>query len=98
MNVIYLIFRIYFQYFSGESAFHSMMSGFGWAKHPLVRRIDKLDPNLPITLMYGSRSWVDHSAADILQEKKVGSYFKLQVGLLNILVEFEFINMQVFFH
>lgn len=57
-----------------------MMSGFGWAKNPLVRRINKLDENLPITLMYGSRTWLDHSAANILQEKRVGSYFKLQVG------------------
>lgn len=67
---------------SGESAFHSMMSGYGWAKNPLVRRVDKLNSKLPITLMYGSRSWVDHSAADVLQEKHVGSYFKLQVSYI----------------
>lgn len=71
---------ITFYHFSGESGFHSMMSGFGWAKNPLVRRIHKLDPNLPITLLYGSRSWVDHSAGNVLQEKRAGTYFELQVS------------------
>ncbi|XP_047741669.1 1-acylglycerol-3-phosphate O-acyltransferase ABHD5-like [Hyalella azteca] len=27
---------------SGETAFHSLMSGFGWAKHPMVHRLDSL--------------------------------------------------------
>nr|CAH7733957.1 unnamed protein product [Callosobruchus chinensis] len=64
---------------SGESAFHAMMSDFGWAKVPIVKRIDKLDPKMPVTLLYGARSWVDHSAGDIIKEKRTSSYFKLQV-------------------
>lgn len=59
-----------------------MMSGFGWAKNPIVRRIDKLNDSLPITLLYGSRSWVDHSAADVIQEKRGNSYFNLQVSII----------------
>ncbi|CAG9858495.1 unnamed protein product [Phyllotreta striolata] len=64
---------------SGESAFHAMMSDFGWAKNPMVNRIDKLKPEVPITLLYGSRSWIDHSASDIIKEKRMKSFFKLQV-------------------
>ncbi|CAH0550800.1 unnamed protein product [Brassicogethes aeneus] len=64
---------------SGETAFHSMMSGFGWAKNPMVKRIDKLEINVPITLIYGSRSWIDHSAANIIRDKRINSYFKSQV-------------------
>ncbi|XP_072396698.1 (Lyso)-N-acylphosphatidylethanolamine lipase-like isoform X1 [Diabrotica undecimpunctata] len=64
---------------SGEGAYHAMMADFGWAKNPMVRRIDKLRQDLPITLLYGSRSWVDHSAGEILKEKRVNSVFKLQV-------------------
>lgn len=59
---------------SGESVFHAMMSGFGWAKHPMVNRIDKLDKDVPITLIYGSRSWVDNSAGEIIKEKRMMSY------------------------
>ncbi|XP_019881715.1 (Lyso)-N-acylphosphatidylethanolamine lipase isoform X2 [Aethina tumida] len=64
---------------SGEAAFHTMMSGFGWAKNPMVKRIDKLRPDIPITLTYGSRTWIDHSAAEIIKDKRMDSYFKLQV-------------------
>ncbi|XP_050305889.1 (Lyso)-N-acylphosphatidylethanolamine lipase-like isoform X2 [Anthonomus grandis grandis] len=73
------IYQCNSQHPSGESAFHSMMSGFGWAKNPMVQRIDHLDAEIPITLLYGSKSWIDHSAEDILKEKRYKSYFKLQV-------------------
>ncbi|KAJ8960137.1 hypothetical protein NQ318_003856 [Aromia moschata] len=61
------------------SAFRSMMHGFGWAKNPIVTRIHELNSNIPITLLYGSRSWLDHSVADIVKEKRLHSYFKLQM-------------------
>ena len=28
---------------TGEAAFHSLMSGFGWARHPMLPRLDKLE-------------------------------------------------------
>lgn len=65
--------------FSGEAAFHAMMSGFGWAKHPIVNRIDKLHKDVPITLLYGSRSWVDNSAGEVIKEKRMDSFVNLQV-------------------
>ncbi|XP_063894166.1 1-acylglycerol-3-phosphate O-acyltransferase ABHD5 isoform X6 [Helicoverpa armigera] len=55
---------------SGESAFHTLMTGFGWAKNPMVRRVDELDPALPITVLYGSRSWVDNSSGQVLLEHR----------------------------
>jgi hypothetical protein len=57
-----------------------MMSGFGWAKNPMVKRIDTMKKDIPITLLYGSRSWIDHSATDIIKNKRIDSYFKLQVS------------------
>ncbi|CAH1163557.1 unnamed protein product [Phaedon cochleariae] len=73
------IYQCNSQYPSGESAFRSMMSDFGWAKNPIVRRIDQLRAEIPITLLYGSRSWIDHSAGEIIKEKRIHNYFKLQV-------------------
>ncbi|KAG5891495.1 hypothetical protein JTB14_009829 [Gonioctena quinquepunctata] len=64
---------------SGESAFRALMSEYGWAKNPIVRRLDQLRKDIPITLLYGSRSWLDHSAGEIIKEKRTTSYFKLQV-------------------
>ncbi|KAG7207862.1 hypothetical protein KM043_009461 [Ampulex compressa] len=64
---------------SGESAFHAMMQGFGWAKNPIVKRMDKLDPEIPITLLYGSRSWVDNSAGETIKQSRLSSYVNVQV-------------------
>ncbi|XP_026740866.1 1-acylglycerol-3-phosphate O-acyltransferase ABHD5 isoform X4 [Trichoplusia ni] len=55
---------------SGESAFHTLMTGFGWAKNPMMRRLDQLDPALPITVLYGSRSWVDNSSGQVILEHR----------------------------
>ncbi|XP_076618930.1 pummelig isoform X1 [Colletes latitarsis] len=63
---------------SGESAFHAMMQGFGWAKNPIVRRMDKLSSEIPITLLYGSRSWVDNSSWETLKQAKSSSYINVQ--------------------
>ncbi|XP_012540382.1 (Lyso)-N-acylphosphatidylethanolamine lipase isoform X1 [Monomorium pharaonis] len=64
---------------SGESAFHAMMHGFGWAKNPIVKRMDKLNENIPITLLYGSRSWVDNSAGETIKLHRSSSYVNVQV-------------------
>lgn len=61
---------MYFHYHSGEAAFHAMMSGFGWAKNPMVRRIEQLRSDTPVTLLYGSRSWVDNRAGHVIKEKR----------------------------
>jgi len=71
--------------FSGESAFHAMMSGFGWAKNPMIKRINELQPNIPITLLYGSRSWVDNTAGEAIKQTRFGSYVNVQVIFLQFL-------------
>jgi pimeloyl-ACP methyl ester carboxylesterase len=43
---------------SGESAFHSLMTGFAWAKDPMFPRLSSLDPDVPVTALYGGTSWV----------------------------------------
>lgn len=67
----------------GESAFHAMMYGFGWAKNPIVKRMHKLRDNIPITLLYGSRSWVDNSAGEMIKQNRSSSYVNVQVQKLN---------------
>ncbi|XP_055679992.1 (Lyso)-N-acylphosphatidylethanolamine lipase isoform X1 [Lutzomyia longipalpis] len=64
---------------AGESAFHSMMSGFGWAKHPMIHRMKDLDKDVPITMMYGSRSWVDRASGDSIKLSRIHSYVNIQV-------------------
>ncbi|XP_034945385.1 (Lyso)-N-acylphosphatidylethanolamine lipase isoform X2 [Chelonus insularis] len=64
---------------SGESAFHAMMQGFGWAKYPMINRIDEMNEEIPITLIYGSRSWVDNSSGEMIKQKRVNSYVNIHI-------------------
>ncbi|XP_026321021.1 1-acylglycerol-3-phosphate O-acyltransferase ABHD5 isoform X1 [Hyposmocoma kahamanoa] len=64
---------------SGESAFHTLMQSFGWAKNPMVHRLDKLDPNLPVTVLYGARSWVDNTTGQVLTEQRRSDKTYVQV-------------------
>lgn len=43
---------------SGESAFHSMMTGAAWAKHPMFPRLENLSEEIPTSVIYGGQSWV----------------------------------------
>lgn len=58
-----------------------MSVSFGWAKHPMVNRIDALREDIPITLLYGSRSWVDHSSGELIHEKRQDSHVNIQVHM-----------------
>lgn len=64
---------------SGESAFHTMMTGFGWAKHPMIKRMHEIRPHIPITLLYGSRSWIDNSAGELIKQSGHHNYVDIQV-------------------
>lgn len=64
---------------TGESAFHSMMSGFGWAKHPMIHRMKEIRDNIPITLLYGSRSWMDNSTGQLIKESGHHNYVNVQI-------------------
>jgi len=64
---------------TGESAFHAMMHGFGWARHPMLRRMHSVRHDIPITLLYGSRSWIDKSSWDLLKAARESNYVNVQV-------------------
>lgn len=64
---------------TGEEAFRSMMSGFGFAKFPMLNRVDSLHKEVPMTMIYGSRSWVDHGPGGQIQQLRKGSYVDVQV-------------------
>lgn len=44
-----------------------MQHNFGWAKRPMLNRISTdLNSDLPVSLMYGGRSWVYHLNTDVM--------------------------------
>ncbi|XP_077982274.1 1-acylglycerol-3-phosphate O-acyltransferase ABHD5-like [Glandiceps talaboti] len=46
---------------SGEVAFKAMQIPWGWAKNPMIKRVTSISTEIPITFMYGSRSYMDSS-------------------------------------
>ncbi|RZF38983.1 hypothetical protein LSTR_LSTR003726 [Laodelphax striatellus] len=64
---------------SGEGAFHSMMTGMGWAKNPMLKRIHLLHKQVPVTLLYGGRSWIDNSAGEKIRERRKEGYVNVQM-------------------
>jgi len=62
---------------TGEAAFHSMMTGFAWAKNPMLPRLAQIDKNVPLHFLYGSRSWISTINGGAFEN----------VGLTNVEVE-----------
>lgn len=47
---------------SGETAFRNMTIPYGWAKRPMLERIDGVRADIPISFIYGSRSSIDSNS------------------------------------
>ena len=71
--------RDIFILYSGETAFKNMTIPYGWAKHPMIYRIGNVNRDIPITMIYGSRSWIDHNTGKETKERRSGCYVDVQV-------------------
>ncbi|XP_035686495.1 (Lyso)-N-acylphosphatidylethanolamine lipase-like [Branchiostoma floridae] len=60
---------------SAETAFRTLQSeGWEWAKNPMLPRMTSLDPNVPITFIYGADSWVDSRTGEKTAVLRKDSY------------------------
>ncbi|KAG8200343.1 hypothetical protein JTE90_028525 [Oedothorax gibbosus] len=64
---------------SGEAAFKAMTDPSGWAKHPMMYRLNSLDVKVPITFIYGSRSWVNRQPGLQIKYSRLNSFVDVQV-------------------
>jgi len=59
---------------TGESAFHSMMERFLWAKSPMLPRLKNLPSQIQLTAIYGADSWMSAtSKEEIMTQRGVNS-------------------------
>lgn len=60
-NLIYdYLYQCNRQYPSGEYGFRAISADqYGFAKNPMIKRIEKVSSKIPIWFIYGSRSWID---------------------------------------
>ncbi|XP_063778391.1 1-acylglycerol-3-phosphate O-acyltransferase ABHD5 isoform X2 [Pseudophryne corroboree] len=59
---------------SGETAFRNMTVPYGWARKPMLQRIDKMHPDIPITVIYGARSCIDGNSGSTIQSLRPNSH------------------------
>ncbi|XP_038131504.1 1-acylglycerol-3-phosphate O-acyltransferase ABHD5-like [Cyprinodon tularosa] len=64
------IYHLNVQSPSGETAFKSMTGSCGWAKRPMLQRLHQLPPDIPISIIYGSRSSIDSDSASAIQQER----------------------------
>ena len=68
---------------SGEVAFKSLSLGpFIWAKNPMINRLEMLPKEIPISILYGSDTWMDKTAGYLIQSTRDPSYVSVQVNSL----------------
>ena len=63
-------------------AFHSLMSGIGWAKNPIIKRIPKLRKEVPITFLYGKTTWIWKTPAKQAKLIRKESYVDIRVSFV----------------
>ena len=65
---------------SGETAFKNMAIPYGWAKRPMLQRLNQLQPEIPITIIYGSRSSVDSNSGCTIKKMRPHSNVEIIVS------------------
>lgn len=69
---------------SGEAAFKTLNTSFGWAKNPMIHRLPDLEKDIPVTLVYGSKSWVDNATGYHIKYLRNESYVEVAVSYFEI--------------
>uniref|UniRef100_G3NI62 1-acylglycerol-3-phosphate O-acyltransferase ABHD5 n=1 Tax=Gasterosteus aculeatus aculeatus TaxID=481459 RepID=G3NI62_GASAC len=64
------IYHLNVQTPSGETAFKNMSVNHGWAARPMLQRMDQLQHEIPINIIYGSRSSIDSNLGSTIKEMR----------------------------
>lgn len=70
-----------FLFLSGEVGFRAMCGSLGWAKNPMIQRVNLVPSSMPVTMVYGSRSWVDSSTGSHVAQIRGQSPTRVVVSL-----------------
>lgn len=64
---------------TGEEAFSNLLEGGPWAKHPIGERLKEgLQDDIPLTFLYGAKSWMDNKYGEIIKEARIGNYTNIE--------------------
>lgn len=57
-----------------------MTISYGWAKRPMLQRVGLIHSDIPITVIYGSRSNIDGHSGNSIKEMRPNSHVELIVS------------------
>ncbi|VDL57176.1 unnamed protein product [Hymenolepis diminuta] len=81
-SVVYnYIYHINCRHPTGEDAFRNLSQMLGWAARPMLPRISQAATDLPITFIYGGRSWIDMSSGLRIRTLRPNSYVDVMVSI-----------------
>ena len=65
-----------------------MTGGFGWAKNAMSGRMKTMESTVPVSFVYGSRSWIDHNVAYVVKESRGDAYTEIIVRSVAWAIDF----------
>ncbi|XP_035249019.1 1-acylglycerol-3-phosphate O-acyltransferase ABHD5 isoform X1 [Anguilla anguilla] len=71
------IYHLNVQMPSGETAFKNMTIPYGWAKRPMLQRVALIQEDIPITVVYGSRSSINGNSGTAIKELRPNSHVEI---------------------
>lgn len=64
---------------TGEEAFRNLLEGGPWAKNPIGERLkEEIRDDIPITFLYGAKSWMNNTYGSIIKEARPHSYTHIE--------------------
>ncbi|KAJ8290794.1 hypothetical protein GJAV_G00017640 [Gymnothorax javanicus] len=76
-TVIEYIYHLNVQMPSGETAFKNMTIPYGWAKRPMLQRVGLIREDVPMTVVYGSRSSINGNSGTAIKELRPNSQVEI---------------------
>ena len=64
---------------SGEEAFHRMTAVGPWPLYPIGERMKELKDDVPVTFLYGAKTWMNPIYGTIIKEHRKNSYTNVKI-------------------
>lgn len=64
---------------TGEFAFHRLLHNGPWPMNPIADRMKDLHSDIPLTFVYGAKSWLDSSYGTQIKDNRPNSYTHIEI-------------------
>jgi pimeloyl-ACP methyl ester carboxylesterase len=56
--------------YSGETAFKKLVLPYGWAKFPMIHRMQYINAEVKVAMLFGSHSWIDNTVTEEMESER----------------------------